>query len=89
LQLIQYAKACSTYDQFLIFWQSNNKLIDVTGVSTVSLTGNFLQIFQSYNDLVWQYNLLLGLMLSDVSYQSLSLYWYTGFNYGSSRLPKL
>jgi hypothetical protein len=40
---IQYARACSTYDQVLI----HDKQVDVTGVSSVSFTGSFQQILRS------------------------------------------
>jgi hypothetical protein len=42
-QLIRYAQACSTYDQFLV----RGSLVDVTGVSTVSFTGSYPQILWS------------------------------------------
>jgi hypothetical protein len=68
LQLIQYRRASSTYDQFFDSKQSTDKQVDVTGVSTVSFTGSFLQILrsmqQSFTSL--PINLPLGQMLSGV-----------------------
>jgi hypothetical protein len=46
--------------------QSIDRQVDVTGVSTVSFTGNFPQLYGRYNDLICPYNLSLGHMLSDM-----------------------
>jgi hypothetical protein len=40
MQLTRYARACSTYDQFLIPDKLLIKQVDVKGVSTVSFTGS-------------------------------------------------
>jgi hypothetical protein len=66
-QLIRYARACLTYDQFLIRGSllTNNLM---SGVSTISFTGSFSQMLRllQRSILVCQYNLPLGQMLSDV-----------------------
>jgi hypothetical protein len=66
LQIIRYARVCSTYDQFFNARQSTDKQVDVTWVSTVSFTRslNFSKFYGRYNDLVCQYNLSLGQILS-------------------------
>jgi hypothetical protein len=46
-QLNRYARACSTYDQFLIRGSLLINKVDVTGDCSVSFTGNFLQILPS------------------------------------------
>jgi hypothetical protein len=40
-QLIRYARVRSTCDQFLVWGQSTDKQVDVTGVSILSFTGSF------------------------------------------------
>jgi hypothetical protein len=71
-------------------WQSTDKQVDVTGVFQLSrLQAAFHKFYGRYNDLICPYNLSLGHMLSDVSYQSLSRSWHTDLDYGLYRLSNL
>jgi hypothetical protein len=79
-QLIRYARACSTYDQFLIRGSLLTEKVDVTGVSTVSFTGSFPQVLWS---LQRSSLLILPFFRTNavwfVSYQSLSrflIHWF-------------
>jgi hypothetical protein len=65
-QLIQYVRACSTYDQFLV--QSSlltNKLMS-QGFLQYRLQADFRKCYGRYNDCIYRYNLSLGHMLSDM-----------------------
>jgi hypothetical protein len=66
LQLIRYARACLTYDQFLI----RGSLLTKKLMSQVFLQSRlqvaFCKFYGCYNDVVCQYSLPLGQMLSDV-----------------------
>jgi hypothetical protein len=65
-QLIQYARACSTYDQFLVGGSLlKNKLIS-QGFQLSRLQVVFCKIYGRYNDLICSYNLSLGHMLPDM-----------------------
>jgi hypothetical protein len=90
-QLIRYARACSTYDQFLV---RGNLLIDKLmsqGFQLSRLQAAFRKFHGRYNDLICPYNLPLGHMLSDMFHTMLSLscYWYTDLDYGSYRLSNV
>jgi hypothetical protein len=65
-QLIRYARACSTYDQFLI----RGSLLTKKWISQVflqpRLQAAFRKFYGRYDDLVCHYSLSLGQMLSDV-----------------------
>ena len=65
--LIRYARACSTYDQFLVRGNLlTNKLIS-QGFQLSRSQATFRKFYDRYNDLICPYNLSLGHMLS---YQS-------------------
>jgi hypothetical protein len=65
-QLIRYARACSTYDQFLNWGSAlTNKLMS-QGFLQPRLQAPFRKYYGRYNDLVCQYNLPVGQKLSDV-----------------------
>jgi hypothetical protein len=66
-QFIRYARACSTYDQFLV-WGSllTNKLMS-HGFQLSRLQATFRKFYGRYNDLIYPKNLSLGHMLSDMS----------------------
>ena len=59
------------------------------GFQLSRLQAAFRKFYGLYNDLICSYNLSLGHMLSDVSYQSLSRPWHTDLDYGSYRLSNL
>jgi hypothetical protein len=64
LQLIRYSRACSAYDHFLILDSlSTNKLMS-QGFLKSRLQAAFRNFYGRYNDLVCQYSLPLGQMLS-------------------------
>jgi hypothetical protein len=88
-QLIRYARACSTYDQFLVRGSLlTNKLMS-QGFQLSRLQAAFRKFYDRYNDLICPYNLSLGHMQSDVSHQSLSHSRHTDLDYASYRLPNL
>ena len=62
---IQYAKACSAYDQFL---NRGRLLTDklLQGFQQSRLKAAFRKLYGRYNNLVYQYDLSLSQMLSDV-----------------------
>jgi hypothetical protein len=60
LQLIRYARAFSTYDQFA------DKQVEVTGFLQSRLQAAFYKFYGCHNDLVYQCNLPLSQILSDV-----------------------
>jgi hypothetical protein len=65
-QLIQYARACSTYDQFLVRGSLlTNKLMS-QGFQLSHLQAAFRKFYDRYNDLISPYNLSLRHMLSDM-----------------------
>jgi hypothetical protein len=65
-QLIRYARACSTYDQFLVRGSLlTNKLMS-QGFQMSRLQAAFRNFYGRYNDLIYPYNLFLGHMLSDM-----------------------
>ena len=65
-QLIRYARACSTYDQFLVRGcLLTNKLMS-QGFQLSRLQAAFRKFYGRYNDLICPFNLSLGRMLSDM-----------------------
>ena len=65
-QLIRYARACSTYDKFLVRGNLlTNKLMS-QGFQLSRLQAAFRKFYGRYNDLICPYNLSLGRMLSDM-----------------------
>jgi hypothetical protein len=62
-QLIRYARACSTYNQFSRLL--TDKLI-IQGFLQSRLMSAFRKFYGSYNDLIHIYKLSLGHMLSDI-----------------------
>jgi hypothetical protein len=63
---VRYARACWTYNQFLIRDSLlTNKLMS-QGFLQPRLQAAFRKFYGRYNDLVCQYDLPLGQMLSDV-----------------------
>jgi hypothetical protein len=63
--LIRYARACSTYDQFLIQGSLLTKKLMSQGFQQSCLYAAFSKFYGRYNDLIYQY-LSLGHMLSDM-----------------------
>jgi hypothetical protein len=65
-QLIHYARACSTYNQFLVRGSLlTNKLMS-QGFQQSRLQAAFREFYGRYNDRIYPYNLSLGHMLSDM-----------------------
>ena len=66
-QLIRYARACSAYDQFLNRGKLlTDKLLLFQGFQQSRLKAAFRRFYGRYNNLVYQYDLSLSQMLSDV-----------------------
>jgi hypothetical protein len=65
-QLIRYARACSTYDQFLDRGSLLTKKLMLQGFQMSRLQAAFRKFYGRYNDLIYPYNLSLGHMLSDM-----------------------
>jgi hypothetical protein len=65
-QLIRYARACSAYDQFVNRGRLFTNKSMLQGFEIAHLKAAFRKFFGRYNDLVYQYNVSLGQMLSDV-----------------------
>jgi hypothetical protein len=79
----------SPFDISLLTWNKGHHRIWHT---CFILQAAFCQFYGRYNNLVCQYNLSLGQMLSDMfelSYQLLSHFWNTNLDYGLNRLPEL
>jgi hypothetical protein len=69
-ELIQYAGACPTYDQFLIHDSLlTNKLMS-QGFQQSHLQAAFYKFYSRYNDLIYPCNLLSGHTLSDMFHTS-------------------
>jgi hypothetical protein len=64
--MIQYGRACLTFDTILNLSQYTVKEVEITGVSTANLQAAFHKSYRRYNDVICPNNLDLGLMLSDV-----------------------
>jgi hypothetical protein len=65
-RLIRYARACLTYDQFLVRGSLlTNKLMSQEFQHS-RFPAAFCKFYRRYNDLICQYNLSLGHMLSDM-----------------------
>jgi hypothetical protein len=69
-QLIRYARACSTYDQFLVQGSLlTNKLMSQGFQQSrlnLNLNKAFRKCYGRYNDIICPYNLSLGHILSDM-----------------------
>ena len=66
-QRIRYARACSAYDQFLIRGKLlTDKLLLLQGFQQSRLKAAFLKFYGRYKNLVYQFDLPLSQMLSDV-----------------------
>jgi hypothetical protein len=65
-QLIRYARACSPYDQLLIRGSLLTDKLKPQRFLQSRLQAAFHKYGVRYNDLVCQYNIPLGQMLSDV-----------------------
>jgi uncharacterized membrane protein len=83
---------CPTLDFAIAFWIMiyvshivNFAILYVTWVSTVSIKVNFLKLCGRYYmyDHIYLFNLSLGPMLSDISYESLNSSWHTDLDLGS------
>jgi hypothetical protein len=59
------------------------------GFQLSGLQAVFRTSYVRYNDLICPYNLSLGYMVPDVSYQSISRSWRTDRDYGLYRLSNL
>ena len=67
MQLIRYARACSAYDHFLNRGKLlTDKLLLLQGFQQSRLKAAFRKLYGRYNNLVYQYDLSLSQMLSDV-----------------------
>jgi hypothetical protein len=65
-QLIQYAKPCSTYDQFLSLGRILTDKFALQGFLQSRLMSAFRKFFGRYNGLIYNYELSLSHMLSDI-----------------------
>ena len=65
-QLIRYARACSAYDQFLNRGKLLTDKLLLQGFQQSRLKTVFRKFYGRYNKLVYQYDLPLSQMLSDV-----------------------
>jgi hypothetical protein len=65
-QLIRYARACSTYDQFLVRGNLLTVKLMSQGFQLSRLQAAFRKFYGCYNDLICPYNLFLGHMLPDM-----------------------
>jgi hypothetical protein len=65
-QLIRYARACSTYHQFLVRCSLLTYKLMSQGFQMSRLQAAFHKFYGRYNNLIYPYNLSLGHMLSDM-----------------------
>jgi len=65
-QLIRYARACSSYSQFLNRGRLLTHKLMLQEFLQPRLKSAFRKFYGRYNDIVWNYNLPLGQMLSDL-----------------------
>ena len=65
-QLIRYARACSTYDQFLSRSRLLTDKLMLQGFLQSRLMSAFRKFYGRYNDLIYNYKLSLSHMLSDI-----------------------
>jgi hypothetical protein len=65
-QLIRYARAYSTYDQFLILSRLLTDNLMLQGFLQSRLMSAFRKLYGRYNDLIHNYKLSLSQMLSDI-----------------------
>ena len=68
VKISMYARACSTYDQFLVRGNLLTNKMMSQGFQLSRLQAAFRKFYGRYNDLICPYNLSFGRMLSDVSY---------------------
>jgi hypothetical protein len=85
-QLIWCARACSTYNHFLIRGSLLTNTLISQGFLQSRSQAAFCKFYGSYNDLVWPSFRPHAAWY--VSYQSLSR-WHTDLEYGSYRLPDM
>jgi hypothetical protein len=64
-QLIRYARACSTYDQFLSWSRLLTDKLMLQGFLQSRLMSAFRKFYGRYNDLIYNYKLSLSHMLCD------------------------
>ena len=67
-QIIRYTRACSTYDQYLVRGNLLTNKLMLHGFQLFRLQSAFRRFYCRYNDLICQFNLSLGHMLSDMFY---------------------
>jgi hypothetical protein len=65
-QLIRYARACSTYDQFSSRGRLRTDKLIIQGLIQSPLMSAFRKFYGPYNDLIHIYKFLLSHMLSDI-----------------------
>jgi hypothetical protein len=65
-QLNRYARACSTYDQFLSRCRLVTDMLMLQGFLQSQLMSAFCRFYGRYNDLIYNYKLSLSHMLSDI-----------------------
>jgi hypothetical protein len=65
-QLIRYARACSTRNQFLVRGTLQTNKLMSQGLQLSRLQATFHKFYGRYNDLIYPYNLSLDHMLSDM-----------------------
>jgi hypothetical protein len=88
-QLIRYARACSTYDQFSVRGSLlTNKLMS-QGFQMSRLQAAFCKFYGRYNALIYPYNLSLGHKLSDMFHNNCWAVLDANLDYGSYCLPNL
>ena len=65
-QLIQYARACSSYEYFILrAWRLSSKLLK-QGYLVERLKSSFRKYYGRYEDLIQQYEVSLSRMLNDI-----------------------
>jgi hypothetical protein len=88
---IQFRLQAATYDQFLIWVSLLTNTLMSRGFLQSRLQAAFCKFYGGYNNLVCQYNLPLGQVLSDVFHECRSLrrYWHADLDCSSCRLLDL
>jgi hypothetical protein len=87
-QLIRYARACFTYEDFSKRGRLLTNKLMLQGYNESRLKSSFRKFYGRYNDLVCNLQIITGPYAGYfISYNLLDCHFHTGFDDGYSRIP--